>query len=116
MASTVRFKRTEIDFPVDALPHTLHGTAKVDFGYHLDHAEAVVRGVEAKTLNAYDVAADIYVQRVYYLIRDVSIVGGNNDEVRVEAELDLSDISHTGYKHTGKLWVVVMGVEDWSNH
>ena len=65
---------------------------------------------------AYDVAADIYVQRVYYLIRDVSIVGGNNDEVRVEAELDLSDLSHPGYTHTGKLWVVVIGVENWSNN
>lgn len=50
MASTVRLKRTEIDFPVDALPHTLHGTAKVDFGHHLDHAEAVVRGVECPAM------------------------------------------------------------------
>lgn len=110
MASIVRFERAEIDFQVDTVSHTLHGSAKVHFGYHLDHADAAVRGVEAKTLNANNVAADIYVQRVYYLIRDVSIVGGNNDEVRVEAELDLSSLTHWAYHHTGKLWVVVIGV------
>lgn len=111
MASRVRFKRTEIDFQVDTVPHTLHGSSTVDFGFHLEHAEAVVRGMEWKIFNAANQPADFTPQRGYYLIRDVSIVGGDNEEVRVEAELDLSNLGAPLYKHTGKLWVVVIGVE-----